>query len=160
MSRSAWRQPVRIADAVPGVFKRLGLETRLRQSEVWTVWPGVVGTQIARHAQPHTMWRGRLIVHVTDPVWLHHLRMMSHRVTAALNDRLGAPLVRELVLRIGEVAALPAGPAEPPSPAPEPPPDPVHLARIEGLLLPLRDAPCREALYRLLLRAYRPAGKE
>lgn len=160
MSRPAWRQPVRIAEAVPGTFQRLGLETRFRQSEVWRVWATVVGPQIARHAQPHAVWHGRLIVHVTDPVWLHHLSMMRHRVITALNEKLHTTVVRELILRVGELPELPANPSGPPRQTEEPPPDPDQVARVEALLEPLRDAPFRDALYRLLLRASRPTGPD
>ena len=154
MSRSAWRKPVRIADAIPGTFQRLGLESRFRQSEIWSVWPTVVGPQIARRAQPHAMWHGRLIVHVTDPVWLHHLSMMRHRLIPALNEKLQVSVVREMILRVGEIPALPLA-ASSASPRTEhaPPPDPTEVARVEALLAPLGDAPFCEALRRLLLRA-------
>jgi len=159
MSRSAWRQPVRIAEAVSAAFQRLGLESRFRQSEIWTVWPTVVGAQIARHAQPHAIAHGRLIVHVTDPVWLHHLSMMRPRVIAALNERLRTSTVRELVLRVGEEAAPSTTPPGSPRPTQEPPPDPTRVAQVEVLLAPLGDTPFRDALQRLLLRAYRPADR-
>jgi hypothetical protein len=159
MSRSAWRQPVRIGDAISGAFRRLGLDDRFHQSEIWTVWAAVVGPQIARHAQPHAISHGRLIVHVTDPVWLHHLSMMRPRVVAALNDKLKTSTVRELILRVGEVIAPLESPPGSPHPTVEPSPDPAHIARVEDLLTPLRDAPFRDALQRLLLRAFRPTGR-
>jgi hypothetical protein len=158
MSQSVWRQPVRIGEAISAAFQRLGLDSRFRQSEIWVVWSKVVGPQIARHAQPYAMSNGRLIVHVTDPVWLHHLSMMRPRVIGALNKSLRASTVRELVLRVGEVA-------EPVAPAlislsvgQDPPPDPTRVARVETMLAPLGATPFREALQRLLLRACRPAG--
>ena len=157
MSRSAWRQPVRIADAISGAFERLGLGNRFRQSEVWSIWPTVVGPQIARHAQPHAIFHGRLIVHVTDPVWLHHLSMMRPRVIAALNEKLRTSTVRELVLRVGEVAAPPATLPGPPHLNPESSPDPGEVERVEALLAPLGDTPFLHDLRRLLLRASRAA---
>ena len=155
MSRSAWRQPARIADAISGAFERLGLDARFRQSEVWSIWPTVVGPQIARHAQPYAVIHGRLIVHVTDPVWLHHLSMMRLKVVAALNQKLRVTTVRELVLRVGEVAAPPVTLPGPPRPIQEPPVAPEEAARVDALLAPLGDIPSRDALRRLLLRALR-----
>ena len=157
MSRSAWRQPVRIADAIPGALQRLGLESRFRQSEIWAVWPTVAGPQIARHAQPHAVWHGRLIVHVTDPVWLHHLSMMRPRLIAALNERLRTSTVRELIFRLGAVAAPLAIPPSRPEPTRESPPAPGRIVQVEAILAPLGDAPFREALQRLLLSAFRSA---
>lgn len=154
MSRSTWRRPVRISEALSAAFRRLGLEERLRQHEIWQVWPAVVGPQISQHAQPHAIWQGRLIVHVTDPVWLHHLSMMRHRLVPALNERLHASAVREMILRVGEFAALPpAASSRPPRTGHVPQPDPTGAARVEALLAPLGDAPFCDALRRLLLRA-------
>ena len=156
MSRTGWRQPVKIADAVSAALQRLGLEGRMRQHEVWRVWPTVVGPQIAQHAQPHSFWHGRLIIHVTDSVWLHHLSMMRHRLAAALNERLKPAEVREMVLRIGEVAVAPGGPLPAPTQTePSSENDPARVAEIESALAPLGDAPFREALRRLWLRASR-----
>jgi len=157
VSRVRWRQPVRIAEAIPVTFQRLGLDGRFRQGKIWTVWPTVVGPNIARRAQPHGLWQGRLIVHVTDPVWLHHLSMMRHQVMAALNEKLGGSVVRDLILRIGEVPAMPVRPPASPPPSQAPPPDPGLQARVETLMAPLGDVPFHEALCRLLLRALRPS---
>jgi hypothetical protein len=153
MSRSPWRQPLRIVEAIPVAFQRLGLEGRFRQGKIWAVWPSIVGPHIARHAQPHGLWQGRLIVHVTDPVWLHHLSMMRHQVMAALNERLGGSIVRELILRIGEVPVMPVQPPMTPGKNPVPPPDPDLRAHVEALVAPLGDVPFREGLCRLLFRA-------
>jgi predicted nucleic acid-binding Zn ribbon protein len=145
-----WRNPVRIADAIAGMFARLGIEARLREHEVFRVWPAAVGPAIARHAEPQSLKQGRLLVHATDSVWLHQLSMMRHRILDALNGRLGAGSVRELVLRVGEVAPHP-GPAPAPSSA-SVPPDPVRLQEIEIMLAPLKDEETRAAFRRLLLR--------
>ncbi len=158
MSQSVWRQPVRIGEAISAAFQRLGLDSRFRQNEIWVVWSKVVGPQIARHAQPYAISSGRLIVHVTDPVWLHHLSMMRPRVIAALNKSLRTSTVRELVLRVGEVAEPTAPALTSLSLGQVPPPDPAQVARVETMLAPLGATPFREALQRLLLRAHRLAG--
>lgn len=158
MSRP-WRHPVKIADAVSAALQRLGLEGRMRQHEVWRVWARVVGPQIAQHAQPHSFSRGRLIVHVTDSVWLHHLSMMRHRLVAALSEQLQPAEVREMVLRVGELGATPGLPL----PASDQSDrnelsranEPARIAEIERALAPLGDAPFRDALRRLWLRASR-----
>jgi hypothetical protein len=145
-----WRDPIRISDAITGTFARLGIEARLREHEVFRVWPAAVGAVIARHAEPQSLKQGRLLVHATDPVWLHQLHMMRHRILDALNARLGAGSVREVVLRVGEVSARPAPAAS--SPGPPAPPDPVRLQEIETMLAPLKDEETRAAFRRLLLR--------
>jgi hypothetical protein len=154
MSRPVWRQPVRIADAVSATLQRLGLEGRVRQHDIWRVWPQAVGPEIAQHAQPHSLWHGRLVVHVTDSVWLYQLRMMRHRLLAGLNERLSPAEIREIVLRVGDVAAPPVGPSpQPPRSDPARAVDPARVAEIDRSLAPLGDAPFRDALRDLWLRA-------
>jgi hypothetical protein len=159
MSGPGWRQPVKIADAVSAALRRLGLEGRVRQHDVWRIWPSVVGPQIARHAQPYSVWQGRLIIHVTDSVWLHHLSMMRHRLVQALNERLTPAEIREMVLRVGEVPDTPVGPSpSQPLSAPTGGVDPARIAEIDSALAPLGDAPFREVLRRLWLRASQEAA--
>lgn len=154
MSRSGWREPVQIADAVTATLRRLGLDGRYREHGIWRVWPQTVGPEIAQHAQPHSLRHGRLVVHVTDSVWLYHLSMMRHRILAALNERLKPTEVREIALRVGEVVPTPTA-SWPPrsSPAPTCRVDPVRVAEIDRALAPLGDAPFRDVLRTLWLRA-------
>ena len=154
MSRSSWRHPVKIADAMAATLQRLGLQDRIRQHDIYRVWPLVVGPEIARHAQPHAILHGRLIVHVTDSVWLHHLSMMRHRLVPVLNEQLAPAVIREMVLRVGEVPSVPAGPSPKTAP-PEPTRgvDPARLAEIDETLTSIGDAPYREALRRIWLRS-------
>lgn len=151
MSRRAWRPPVAMAQAVATTLERLGLGPGVKQREVWRVWPSVVGPQIARHAQPHQVSRGRLIVHVTDPVWLHHLSLMRHRLLASLHLALGESAIREIILRVGEMEGA-SEPRDDPPP-PEPPLAPARRAEIRELVGTLGEAPCRDALERLMVRA-------
>lgn len=160
MTRTHWRRPVPMGEAVSAALRRLGLETRFRQEQIWTVWSAVVGPQIARHAQPYAVRQGRLIVHVSDPVWLHHLSMMRHRVVAALNERLDTLVIRGIVLRVGELPDLPLAPLPHPSrEAGTAELDPVLRAKVESALAILGDAPCMEAVRRLLLRAAQESRK-
>jgi len=153
VSARRWQPPTRVADVLPGALQRLGLDRRYREHEIWAIWPTVVGAQIARHACPRSLHRGRLVVHVTDPVWLHQLSMLRHRLVGALNARLSEPAIREMVLRIGEVPAPTIAEPLPPLSAEELSADPADTARVEALLEPLADAPFREALRKLLLRS-------
>jgi hypothetical protein len=145
-----------MADAVADTLKRLGVDARVHQGEIWRVWPKVVGPQIARHAQPQGVWQGRLVVHVTDSVWLHHLSMMRRQILGAINARHGGQPIRELILRVGEVSLQPEVPVPGADVEEEvPPADPAAAGQVDALLAPLLDAPFHSALRRLLLRAAR-----
>ena len=159
MSPQGWRQPVTMAEAISAALQRLGLEGRFRQHDLWRVWSAIVGPQIARHAQPHSFRQGRLVVHVTDPIWLHHLSMMRHKLAAALNEKLAPAEIREMILRVGEVPETLAGPSPRTTPVePTQGVDPTRVSEIDASLALLGDAPFRDALRRLWLRASRESG--
>jgi predicted nucleic acid-binding Zn ribbon protein len=58
---------------VPAVMKQLGLEERLQQSQVFFLWPSIVGSDIARHAQPVSLKNGLLVVGCDHPMWLQEI---------------------------------------------------------------------------------------
>jgi len=87
---------------VPGIMKRLGLEQRLLQSQIFYQWPAIVGADISRHAQPVSFKNGLLVVAVDHPVWLqeisrHHKPLLLQKI----RERLGKSAIRDIVFRIG-----------------------------------------------------------
>ena len=87
---------------VPLVMKRLGLEQRLQQSQVFYLWPSIVGNDIARHAQPVSLRNRTLIVAVDHPVWLQELsRYHKPLILQRVQERVGPKTVRDIVFRIG-----------------------------------------------------------
>jgi hypothetical protein len=80
--------------------------------------------------------------------------MMRHRLMPALNEQLKPAQIREMVLRVGEVAAIPTSPSPGPGRSPRPGGiDPARLAEIDKVLASLGDAPFRDALRQLWIRA-------
>jgi len=87
---------------VPLVMKRLGLEQRLQQSRVFSLWPQIVGSDIARHAQPVSLRHGLLVLAVDHPVWLQELsRYHKPLILQKVQERIGKKTVRDIVFRIG-----------------------------------------------------------
>ncbi len=83
-------------------MKKLGLEQRLQQSQVFYLWPQIVGNDIARHAQPVALRHGYLIIIVDHPIWLQELKryhkdLMLQKIRAAIGPR----AVKDLTFRIG-----------------------------------------------------------
>lgn len=81
----------------------LGLAERLRDAEIWRVWPDVVGAVVAVRAQPLRIINGTLTVAVSSAPWMQELRFMTGIMKEKLNERLGAEVVREIVLKAGRV---------------------------------------------------------
>lgn len=101
-----WEAPARPAPVlqqlVPGVMKRLGLEQRLLQSQIFHQWATIVGAEVVRHAQPVSLKNGLLVVAVDHPVWLQELsRYHKPLLLQNIRDRVGKTAVRDIVFRIG-----------------------------------------------------------
>ncbi|HVM62263.1 MAG TPA: DUF721 domain-containing protein [Verrucomicrobiae bacterium] len=87
---------------VPDVMRKLGLEERLRQSQVFFLWSEIVGTEVAHHAQPVSLRNGLLVVAVDHPVWLQELsRYHKPLLLQKVQQRVGKKAVRDIRFRIG-----------------------------------------------------------
>lgn len=81
----------------------LGLAERLREAEIWRIWPDVVGATLATRACPVRIINGTLTVAVSSAPWMQELRFMTAMMKEKLNSCLGAEVVREIVLKAGRV---------------------------------------------------------
>lgn len=81
----------------------LGLAERLREAEIWRIWPDVVGAALAARACPVRIINGTLTVAVSSAPWMQELRFMTAMMQEKLNSSLGAEVVREIVLKAGRV---------------------------------------------------------
>lgn len=92
---------------MPGLLQEslqsLGLAERLRDAEIWRVWNDAVGAVVAARAQPLRIINGTLTVAVSSAPWMQELRFMTGMMKEKLNDRLGAEVVREIILKAGRV---------------------------------------------------------
>jgi hypothetical protein len=81
----------------------LGLAERLREAEIWRIWPDVVGATLACRARPVRIINGTLTVAVSSAPWMQELRFMTAMMKEKLNSCLGDEVVREIVLKAGRV---------------------------------------------------------
>lgn len=86
---------------VPGVMKRLGLEQRLWESQIYQRWADIVGEFNARICQPVSLKNGRLTVSVVHSAYILELRPHKALFLRQLQQRLGKNCVRDIILRVG-----------------------------------------------------------
>jgi hypothetical protein len=152
MSRKRLKRPLPITRVLDETLRNLGMEVKLKQHGVWSLWGEVVGPAISAHAQPSVVRDGRLFVAVEDSLWLHQLNYLKHQILVELNNKLGKAALREMVLRVGEVKPppLPSGRIHSSS-ANSPALTPQDRERMQEILSPVKELPCREVLERVLL---------
>lgn len=128
----------------------LGLAERLREAEIWRIWPDVVGATLATRACPVRIINGTLTVAVSSAPWMQELRFMTAMMKEKLNSCLGAEVVREIVLKAGRVDQPPAEVQDDIIPPPPIPLTPQQLALIEAEAASITDPETRQAFIELM----------
>jgi predicted nucleic acid-binding Zn ribbon protein len=142
------RFPIPLGDVARQEFSALGLAERMREAEIWRLWPVVVGPVIAARAMPLRIIKGTLTVAVSSGPWMQELRFLTTMMRDKLNECLGGDIVREIVLKAGRVDPLNG-------PAPETAPrtkrlTPRQMALIDGVSADIIHSDIREAFADLM----------
>jgi predicted nucleic acid-binding Zn ribbon protein len=93
----------RLGEVLEKSLKRLELSSRLDEYGVWPIWNDIVGSTIARNAQPEKIRNGTLFVKVTSPVWMQQLQFMKEMIAEKLNQRLKTDIVKNIFFVVGRV---------------------------------------------------------
>lgn len=153
MKAKVGREPQRVGSILEKALKKMSLDRKLKEHEIWNVWNSVAGEHVARHAQPDFMRNGILFVRVSTSPWMQQLSYMSQGIVEALNQSLGAPIVQGIRFKLGDIV-----PSSKPIPRPSEPPHPISppqegISReIQKTLSPIKDIRMREILGRMILK--------
>src|SRR5215475_13115720 len=93
----------RLGQVLDKSLKRMEISPRLDEYGVWPIWNDIVGTTIARNAQPEKIRNGTLFVKVSSPVWMQQLQYMKEMIAGKLNQRLKADIVRNIFFVVGRI---------------------------------------------------------
>jgi hypothetical protein len=135
----------------------LGLAERLREAEIWRLWPDVVGPAIAARAQPLLIINGTLTVGVSSGPWMQELTFLKGMLKDKLNQSLGGEIVREIVLKSGKVEKAAKAPTE--EPVGKKRLTAAQLALIEEQCAGIPDPETREAFAALMRASLESARK-
>lgn len=94
---------MRFPRPLPELFREemagTGLAERLREAEIWAVWPDAVGPVVALRARPLRIINGILTVAVSGAPWMQELRFLAPMMKEKLNQRLGGEVIRGISLK-------------------------------------------------------------
>lgn len=110
--RSRMRFPLPLGDVARQEFAALGLADRLREADIWRLWPEVVGPTVAARAMPLRIIKGTLTVVVSSGPWKQELGFLKGMMKDKLNERLGGEVVKDIVLKSGRVEQYVESPPE------------------------------------------------
>jgi predicted nucleic acid-binding Zn ribbon protein len=143
-----WKSAAAILQAV---LPNIASAERLREYRVWEVWEEAVGRLVARKAQPSKIQHGKLFVTVSNSAYLQEMQFYKTRIRDAVNQRLGAPLVKDIFFVLGRVQEATVRPTPPPQRSAPP---------YSELSVPKLNHPELEAAFSSLLDARRRRLKE
>jgi predicted nucleic acid-binding Zn ribbon protein len=96
LKREKRRRPELVSGMIGEVLSKLGLTEQLTEYQAVSVWPEVVGEQVARHTQAEWIENSELTVRVDSHTWIQELTFLKPEIIGKLNTRLGKPVVKEI----------------------------------------------------------------
>ncbi|HET6364635.1 MAG: DUF721 domain-containing protein [Nitrospirota bacterium] len=94
----------RLSVTLMKMLKAQGLESRLQEYRIFGQWEKAVGKVIARHAQPSSLRGKKMTLVVDSPAWMQQLSLLKPEIIEKVNRRLGHNVIRDIMLKLGEVA--------------------------------------------------------
>jgi predicted nucleic acid-binding Zn ribbon protein len=93
--------PAALPDVLDRVLAGLGAPSVDAVVALHERWPDVVGEELAGHAKPVAIERGKLSITVDNPAWANHLRWSEAEVLERCARVLGAGVVTSISTRVG-----------------------------------------------------------
>ena len=94
-----WQAP---GELLPKLMQQLGLNERLKETEVIEAWKQIVGEFIAAHSAPVSLRAGTLVVRVLQPALHYQFEQISKaEILRKLKQRFGTKIIREIRFRVG-----------------------------------------------------------
>jgi predicted nucleic acid-binding Zn ribbon protein len=95
---------MRLRDLLPSVVGRFGVQDADAIAVVWSRWAEMVGTEIARHAEPTSLRSGTLRIRVDSATWVSELAYLVEEIKNKVNRIAGRVVVHEVRVWTGPAA--------------------------------------------------------
>lgn len=89
-----------VRDALDRVLRHLKAPSAREVASVFTLWPTLVGPQMAAHTSVVSLREGELLIAVDDPAWAAELRWLEPELLERLARELGTSSVRSIRFRV------------------------------------------------------------
>jgi len=101
MKRDNFPSPV--GEVLERVFKKIGIEQKIKELKVLNSWREVAGERIYKHARPFCIKKGTLFVKVDNSGWLTQLTYLKEKIISEFNKREGKEIVKDIYFRLGSI---------------------------------------------------------
>lgn len=89
----------RIDHILRGYLRELGIEKTIKQYEVLSLWPRIVGEKISAIAEPLQISKGKLVVHVKNASWRNELIFWKPTLIQKLNQFVGDQVIKDIIFK-------------------------------------------------------------
>ncbi len=93
-----------IKKVLDGIFSPSVVPVNMDDARIWLEWDTLVGGEIAGNARPFSIKRGRLVVKVTDSIWLQELEFRAPEIKGKINRGLQREAVKNIRFTVKEFA--------------------------------------------------------
>lgn len=86
-----------LGDVLAKLLPKLGIATRIKESDILSAWSGIVGDFIAQHSQPERLVNGTLQIRVMQPSVRYELdRVWKPEIIRKLREQFGERTIRDI----------------------------------------------------------------
>jgi predicted nucleic acid-binding Zn ribbon protein len=125
--------PIKIKDLLGTLGDKLGVRSAAKTGAIWQHWEEIVGSAIARHAEPTSLREGVLRVRTDSPTWATEITYLAREIARKANEVAGESLVSEVKVWTSPGEVKWARPVSDPAPTDEPQTDPQRSDPLEAL---------------------------
>jgi predicted nucleic acid-binding Zn ribbon protein len=82
---------IRVGQILPALLRSIGLEKKFKEREILSLWPAIVGEDIAARTRAVRIEKGVLHIQVDHGAWIQELHFMEKTIIRRLREK--APTV-------------------------------------------------------------------
>ena len=116
--RSSDRDPALLGDAVDRLLAEKGWTAASAAATVQTMWPQIVGADLAGHVTPESFADGRLLLRAESTAWATQVRLLLPQLRQAIERAVGTGVVADISVVGPQAPSWTAGPRRVPGRGP------------------------------------------
>ena len=93
------RDPKSIKLLIDMITKETGLDVKLLEASIPDIWVEVVGEMIGNHSKVLNTTNGKLFISTDSSTWKTEIFLRRQEIVDKINNRLGKPHIKELIVR-------------------------------------------------------------
>lgn len=96
-TKTRFNKTVCLKNELDTFMNYIGLDVRMQELQILTVWSDCVGNAIAQFSTPVEIRKNKLFVSVENAAWRYELSSSKSEIIRKLNQRLKKKLIKDIV---------------------------------------------------------------